>query len=294
MFFEKDGRVFLKKQPNVFSRKNIGTMLTNKLSYAVGLLLLLAACDLIDYHPYDGRLSADTETDINRKNIERIESGTQGKDTLRFILMGDSQRCLDETEDFVTAVNKRKDVDFVIHGGDMADFGLKKEYEWTHEIMSKLTVPYVALIGNHDIIGNGDRVYLKMYGDENFSFIAGDTKFLCLNTNAIEFDYSHPVPDFSYIKKELQDTSAHKQTIVAMHAPPGSDQFNNNVADAFEGYILKFPRLLFCLHAHNHNVSAEDIFHDGILYYGCSNMKKRTYLYFTVTPETYTYEIVTY
>lgn len=269
-------------------------MLTNKLYYLISLLLCMPACELIDYHPYDGRLSSGTETDINRKNIERIEATTRGKTTLRFILMGDSQRCLDETEDFVTAVNKREDVDFVIHGGDMADFGLKKEYEWTHEIMSKLSVPYIALIGNHDIIGNGEQVYMKMYGNENFSFIAGNTKFLCLNTNAIEFDYSHPVPDFSYIREELQDTLSHTQTIVAMHAPPGSDQFNNNVAEAFEGYIRKFPHLLFCLHAHNHHVSVTDIFNDGILYYGCSNMKKRSYLYFTVTPDTYTYEVVTY
>lgn len=267
-------------------------MASNKLSWIFLVLLFLPACELIDYHPYDGRLSSDTETGINRKNIERIEAACREKDTIRFIMMGDSQRSLDETEMFVASVNQRNDVDFIIHGGDMADFGLKKEYEWTHEIMSRLTVPYVAILGNHDIIGNGDRVYLKMYGAENFSFIAGSTKFICLNTNAIEFDYSHPVPDFSFIKSEFQDTLSHTQTVVAMHAPPGCEQFNNNVMDAFQGYLRKFPHLLFCLHAHNHNGSVNDIFEDGILYYGCSNMQKRSYLYFTVTPEAYTYEVV--
>ena len=53
---------------------------------------LLTACDLIDYHPYDGRLDSDTSQEINPTNIERIEKVCEGKDTIRFIFMGDTQR----------------------------------------------------------------------------------------------------------------------------------------------------------------------------------------------------------
>ncbi len=259
--------------------------------WAYTALAMLCACELIDYHPYDGRLSTDA-TDTNRTQIARIEAATQGKDTIRFVLMGDSQRAYDETELFVAAVNRRSDIDFVIHGGDMADFGMKKEYEWCYEIMSILRIPYVALIGNHDIIGNGGHVYNRIYGDENFSFIAGNIKFVCLNTNAIEYDYSHPVPDFNFIKQEVSDTAAYTRTVVAMHAPPGNEQFNNNVMDVFQAYLKRFPGLQCCLHAHNHNLSAIDLFNDGILYYGCANMAKRSYLLFTFTPEGYTYETI--
>ena len=54
---------------------------------------------------------------------------------------------VDETEDFVKEINKRNDIDFVIHGGDMSDFGLTKEFLWQRDIMNGLNVPYVALIG---------------------------------------------------------------------------------------------------------------------------------------------------
>ena len=91
-----------------------------------GILLLLYRCDLIEYHPYDVRLHG--QTGINEKNIARIEESCKGKDTLRFVLMGDSQRWYDETEAFVKALNNRDDVDFVIHGGDISDFGLTKEF----------------------------------------------------------------------------------------------------------------------------------------------------------------------
>ena len=114
--------------------------------------------------------------------------------------MGDTQRWYDETVDFVNKANSYDTLDFVMHGGDISDFGMTFEFDWIHRIMKKLNVPYVALIGNHDIIGNGMSIYNKMYGDENFSFVAGNTRFLCLNTNALEFDYSKPDPDFNYIK----------------------------------------------------------------------------------------------
>lgn len=82
----------------------------------IGFLgLLPMACNMIEYHPYDVRISG--EEDVNRKNIARIESDCAGKDTLRFALMGDSQRWYDETERFVKHINKRDDIDFVIHGG---------------------------------------------------------------------------------------------------------------------------------------------------------------------------------
>ena len=213
---------------------------------------LLTACDLIDYHPYDGRLDSDTSREINPANIERIEKVCEGKDTIRFIFMGDTQRSYNETEDFVKYVNQLDSIDFIIHGGDYTEFGLKKEFEWNDDILSKLKVPYVGLIGNHDVIGNGDQVFRKIFGNENFSFVVSDVKFVCLNTNAIEYDYSHPVPDFNFLKNEIADSTRNKRTIVVMHAPPGNEQFDNNVKDVFQLYIKTLPSLMFCLHAHNH------------------------------------------
>ena len=30
-------------------------------------------------------------------------------------------------------------------------------------------------------------------------------EFVCLNTNAMEFDYSRPIPDFTFLEKEIID-----------------------------------------------------------------------------------------
>lgn len=254
---------------------------------------MLGGCEMIEYHPYDVRLE---DHGLNAANIKRIEETCAGKDTIRFVWMGDSQRWYDETKAFVDDVNKRDSIDFVMHGGDISDFGMNREFEWVHDIMQDLTVPYVALIGNHDILGNGLHVYEEMYGPLNFSFVAGTTKFVCLNTNALEFDYSYPVPDFQFIQQQAADTvfRDYKRTVVAMHANPDGDQFNNNAAQPFQDYITRMRKLMFCLHAHAHGLMVNDFFDDGIIYYGCAAMKDRSYMLFTVTGDTYSYEVVYY
>ncbi|MDH6356508.1 metallophosphoesterase [Parabacteroides sp. PF5-9] len=259
-------------------------------------LLSLISCDIFDYHPYDGRLSSDTSKGINTTNLQKITWDNADKDTIRFIWFGDSGRSLDELKAFVNHANQNDSIDFAIHSGDITEFGLKKEFEWADEILKKLKIPYVALIGNHDIIANGDKVFQKVYGDENFYFQVNDLLFLCLNTNAIEYDYSMAVPDFNFIKQvrlnNAKTEKPAKRTIVTMHAPPFNEQFNNNVAEIFQEKIKEYPDLLFCLHGHTHNFATNDFFDDGIIYYACDNMGKRSYLIFTITPDNYSYELV--
>lgn len=254
---------------------------------------ILTGCDMIEFHPYD--LDIDGETGINAKNIKRIESALQGKDAFSFVFISDTQRWYDETEDAVYAINQMENVDFVIHTGDLSDFGLKLEFELQRDILNKLDVPYVCLLGNHDCLATGQDVFRIIFGDENFSFHAGNTHFVCLNTNALEFDYSEAVPDFAYIENDLSNLPAGiARTIVAMHAAPYTEQFNNNIARVFQHYIDEYPSLQFCLAGHTHSLAVEDIFEDGIFYYTAPCIKKSTLLHFTFTPDSYTYETIPY
>lgn len=257
------------------------------------VIILLAGCDPFEYHPYDARLAVKYKN-INAKNLERMRANDRHSDTVRFAFIGDTQRWYDETEDFVKALNQRKDIDFVIHGGDISDFGMKKEFCWMEDILGKLNVPHVVIIGNHDHLGTGGEIYRAMYGELNFAFVYGKVKFLCMNTNALDFDYSVPVPDFEFIRREMTDslTAGYTSTVAAMHAPPGSDVFNNNVQLVFHRYLKGYNNLRFCINAHDHNLKVNDIFGDGILYYGAAAISRRNYLLFTVLSDSYTYEVV--
>ena len=130
---------------------------------------LLTACDLIDYHPYDGRLDSDTSREINPTNIERIEKVCEGKDTIRFIFMGDTQRSYNETEDFVKYVNQLDSIDFIIHGGDYTEFGLKKEFEWNDDILS-LSLIHILKVMDYAIIAAGEGSRLAQEGVKSVSY----------------------------------------------------------------------------------------------------------------------------
>ncbi len=255
------------------------------------LLLGVFSCDWIEFHPYDTRF--DGPRKINAKNVERIEQGCQGRDSLRFAVISDTQRWYDETALAVDDINRRK-VDFVLHLGDLTDFGLTREFEWMQRELARLQAPYVCLLGNHDCLGTGPDVFREMYGDPNVSFTAGDTHFVCLNTNAFEYDYSISIPDFAFIKADksvLPDEV--RRTVVAMHAAPGSDQFNNNVAEVFHEKIQEYPSLQFCLSGHNHKTKIFYPLNDGLAYYQCGAASGRNYYLFTFkTDGTFVCEVI--
>ena len=254
--------------------------------------LALASCDgVFDYHPYDARFSG--ETGHNASAIVRIEEATRGKDTLRVAFISDTHEWYSDTEDMVDDINASGEADFVVHLGDLTDCATTKEFVWQRDVLAKLAAPYVALLGNHDCLGTGEEVYAMMYGEPNFSFIAGRVKFVCLNTNATEYDYVAANPDFDYMEEQrTADSACFDRTVVCMHACPYSDQFNNNVAKPFQLYVRLFPGVQCCIYGHDHRQAASDIFGDGLMYYGVDCADHRSYLLFTFTPGGYEYEVV--
>lgn len=254
----------------------------------------LAACDSVfRYHPYDVRINGDR--DINARNIERIETACRNRDSLCVAFISDSHHSYTDLCDMIADINKRDSVDFVVHLGDLTDTGTIKEFEWARDCLSRLQKPYVALIGNHDFLGTGDDIYCKIFDKTDFHFIAGRTKFLCINTNATEYDHMADIPDFQFLEDAVSvDSALFDRTIVCMHARPYSDQFNNNVAKPFEYYIKLLPGLMFCIFGHDHSMQKEDIFGDGIIYYGVTCVSDRQYMLFNINKEGYSHEIVSY
>lgn len=257
--------------------------------------LLLCGCDMIDYHPYDTKV--DGAHALNAKHIEEIEKNCAGRSRIKFAVISDTQRWYDETKAAVSSINARGDVDFVVHCGDVSDFGVTREFTLQRDLLQKLHMPYVVIIGNHDCLGTGADTYRYLFGDTNFTFDAGRFHFVCLNTNAFEYDYSTAIPDFAFIRNDYtQLASAHVLgTVAVMHAMPHSDQFNNNVAEVFEAELLKYPHLKFCLCGHGHHRQVTDLFDDETLYYECGAAKSREYLLFTMKEDgTYVCEVVKY
>lgn len=251
---------------------------------------VMAACQ-VDYHPYDTRV--DGAMGINARNVARIEAATAGRREIRFAVISDTQRWYDETADAVEALNGRGDLDFVLHAGDMADFGMKAEFERMRDILDGLDVPYVAIIGNHDCLATGEDLFEEIFGDFDFAFTEGNVRVVCMNTNALEFDRDEPVPDFSFLEEQILEFPANaEKSVVAMHSRPFTEQFDNNVARVFEYAVSRMPGLQFCVNGHSHTYDVAEPFGDGVLYYGCENIAKRSYLLITIDDNGYDCEKV--
>lgn len=254
-------------------------------------LLLVQGCGMLESHPYDVNVRGDKH--LTERNVPLIEASMAGRESFTFAMISDTQRGYDETAEAVKVINSHGGIDFVVHGGDFTEYGATREFEWQRDILDRLEMPYVSVIGNHDCVATGIEAYETIFGPLNYAFTAGDVRFLCLNTNALEFDYSTAVPDFAFLKQELEGIGPEiKRTVVLMHAGPFSEQFNNNVANDFHRLLTGFPGLQFCLYGHGHTIQSTDLFGDGIMYYECANIKKRSFLLFTISKDSYDYEIV--
>lgn len=261
--------------------------------YSLFIISILTSCEMFDYHPYDTHITG--EKNINDKNIVIIESRLASKDTIRFVGTGDSQRWYDETEDLVKNINARGDVDFVIHGGDISDFGITDEFEWQRDILSKLNCPYVVVIGNHDYLGTGEDAFEAVFGQHNFTFVAGKTRFVCIDTNYNDNeDPSVPLPDFTFLENIITDTldTSYEKSVICMHGVPYTEVFNNNVAKPFALYCHNLRNLLFGVGAHEHVTKNKEI--DGIKYYISTCQKDREYNLFTITPSGYEVETINF
>ncbi|MCF0059277.1 metallophosphoesterase [Dyadobacter sp. CY356] len=242
--------------------------------------ILLTSCDgLFQYNP-NQILLKDDERDLNAKNIEKIKS-LPVKDTLRFILMGDTQRWYDETVKFVESANKQRDIDFVLHAGDISDFGITKELKWINEIMQNLRYPYLTVIGNHDIVANGSDAYVRMFGPLDYSFVYGHYKFIFINTNSLEYGLDGSTPNVPWLKAQLTDNPDKKETIVIGHVPPFDADFDRNLEKDYTGALASDTNLKFTLYGHQHAFKEGEFYDDGVQYYLTTSMGARGYLVIT-------------
>lgn len=248
---------------------------------------------MFEYSPYAIDFDEDN-IDVNQTNINSL-SQNDTNSTIRIAFTGDTHRFFDEFEDFVSAVNienKEKSFDFVIHVGDLADFGLPKQYTWGNSYLLNLDCPYFVVIGNHDIVGNGSLAYSEMYGEYDFSFIYENIKFIYINTNSREFNFNGEVPNINWLDSQLQPADDFTNAVVIFHVPPMDADFDHKLEEDFHSTIARYNNVLFTVHGHLHKHEIYKPYSDSITYVNVYGVEHKKYNVINITDNKF--EIETY
>jgi 3',5'-cyclic-AMP phosphodiesterase len=255
-------------------------------------IFFVTSCNMMEYSPNQA-FDRDSPQDLNKKNLEKLAQNP-GDDTIRFVLTGDSQRAYKNAQDLVNVVNKIEGLDFVLLAGDISDFGLLGEMEWVNEIFSKIKVPYIGVIGNHDLVANGQNVYTRMYGPLNFSFTYQGVKFVCHNTNCREVNFNGTVPSMNWLKNEFSPAPGVKSYIAVAHVPPSSVDFDKDMRSDYTKLLNSSGKTLAALYAHNHSEDIEYHDDESIPYLITNAIVKRQFLLVEIVDGKLSYESIRY
>ncbi len=256
------------------------------------IILLFSACDrLFEYNPYSANVN-DKLKNTREKHLDeltKIEDETQGIERFKIALISDSHTYYNRLSDAVNLINQDDEILLVLHGGDMTDGGLIAEYTIFHHIMGNLHQPYFTVIGNHDVLANGQVIYDDQYGLMNYSFVFKNCKFIFFNDVIWELNYEEP--DFEWLKNELSDNDQYSRTFVIAHIPPWSDQFSPLDTKAYK-YLVESANVSMSIHGHHHDHYFGDYFADSTTYLVIGAPSKDIFCKLTVEPDTLILETI--
>lgn len=257
------------------------------------ILIAIASCNSSEYSP-NQKFDRSSPTEVNLREIEKLKKKTPGK-TIKIAVSGDTQRSYQQSIDFVNFINQRNDIDFVILNGDISDFGLLLEFNGVFKIYDRLNIPFISIIGNHDLVANGLDVYKRMFGPLNFTFYYGDLKFVCHDTNGREYNFDGSTPDMAWLKQHIAPDQEAIRVLLFSHVPPFDGDFDPKLSVPYQKLITSSPGVIASIHSHQHQ-SQKITYYDGtsIPFITTNAIIKRAFSLVKITDAEITSEEITF
>jgi len=147
--------------------------------------------------------------------------------------------------------------DFIIHCGDITEYGKKEDMEEVKKILDNSIIPYYVVMGDHDVVGKNN--FKDVFGEKYYSFDFNNWHFIIIGIFPSD-------EEISYLKNDLKENSQ-KPTIIATHRLLICDRFTKFLVKNFThntpllmpkaneilSIIKEFPQVKIVLSGHIHS-----------------------------------------
>lgn len=259
--------------------------------FLIGIFPVLGGCEKFEYDPNQS-VDVSSEERLNYININSLRAH-KNDSVIRFVLIGDTHIDYENTERVVNTINSLPGIDFVIHAGDLTEHGILQEYKWKADYLKKLRMPFLVVMGNHDAVGKGDRMYENMFGHKEFDMIYGNTKFIFFNSNSREYGNNGAVPNLGWVGHEIVEGSGYRNVVLVSHVPFFDNDFDQSMRDDYITMVNKThegKKVLASLNGHVHDGFEYTSGETDIPHLAPGSINRRTFMVMEVKNDSLTYE----
>ena len=256
------------------------------------LIVIFSSCTDFEYSPHQA-FDQDSPADLNAKNLDKLLKITND-DTVRFIVSGDSQRSYNEVELFIKKANTIPGIDMVFLAGDLTEFGTLQEMEWVVDEFNKLSVPFFAVIDNHDLLAKGSVAFQRMFGNLNYTFTYDGVKFICHDTNGREYKFNGKIPDVNWLQTQMAASGDVKTYVGISHMRPFSSDFDTKLDTIYTDILNNNPAFLASFHGHDHSFGEYYPNNSRVPFVVTTTLGKKGFLLVEIVNNQIKYERVSY
>lgn len=248
------------------------------LVHSMFLAVLFVGCARFQDSPFTDRIES-SGTQLNSLQQERLLMDLQGAvpseegGSVKIALMSDNHHNYNDIDTVVDVLNQRSDVNFVVHTGDMTDSSYNFEYDAFIQKFSRLSAPAFTVIGNHDAIGKGRKIYKNYFGDYNYGFVYKGYHFIFFNNNRLEF--INDGWSLDWLETELAKSPATPKIVFQHINFDNADAFPLEMSAKMKA-LYEDNNVRFVINGHRHVFGFQEF--DGVRYVQVPRMEDASYL----------------
>lgn len=254
------------------------------------VILFVGGCNIFEYSPFETVIS-NGNSNLNEHHITELSSISPAQsDSFTFAFVTDTHGHYDDFLGAVRDINKNEDILFTLHGGDLTDYGIQKEFEIAADIIAESRKPFITAIGNHDHLSNGRKIFKSMFGNHFYSFVftLPETqkrfKFIIIDDNTLEYDFGEGEEELlkKWFENELADAGLYSGIFVVAHVPPWNKHYFHAENEEYYRSMLEEHNVIMSINGHEHRYYYGERYNDGVLYLCGDDIWDRTYSTITV------------